>query len=145
MSALGPITEVARVPSILDGDLRLLLFGRHSLFEEFHLATRVVGDREDLVELDLRLHAVALYNAVEPRSAVERLGVLDALPLIHASRPAAFAPDEVLAYQPLHLAEAGRDLVKVLATRGVVDLRRQLVSYGGGNHGMSSARLVLAQ
>src|SRR5215471_19258771 len=85
-------------------------FGCRRFLEEFDLAARVVGERKDLVELDLRRHAVALHDAVEPWPAVERFGVLNALPLVHATRPAAFAPDKVLADQPLHLAEAGRDL-----------------------------------
>jgi len=52
--------------------------------------------REDLVELDLRAHAIALDDSVEPRPAVEDLGILASLPLIDASRAAALAPDEVL-------------------------------------------------
>src|SRR5882757_5506419 len=113
------------------------LFGGHGLLEELDLAACVVGHRKDLVELDLRVHAVALNDAVEPRPSVERPGVLDALPLVDAARPIAFVPDEVLADQALHLAEAGGDLVKVLAARGVVDVRRQFVSYCGGNHAVS--------
>src|ERR1700730_354208 len=46
-------------------------------------------------------------------------------------------PDEVLADQPRPLAEVGCDLVKVLAARGTVDLRRQFVSYNGGDHATS--------
>lgn len=65
------------------GEIPPRLFGGHGLLEEPDLAARVVGHRKDLVELDLRLHAVALHDAVEPRSGIERLGVLDALPLVH--------------------------------------------------------------
>jgi hypothetical protein len=39
----------------------------------FDLVARGVGDREHLVEHDLRFHALALYDAVKPRPAVERL------------------------------------------------------------------------
>src|SRR4029077_13150935 len=87
-----------------------------------------------LVEFDLRAHAVALDDAVEPRPAVEDVGVRAGLPLIDASRPAALAPDEVLADQPLHALEPGCDLVKVLAAGGGVDVGRQLVADGGGDH-----------
>src|SRR3984893_1587038 len=114
------------------------LFGGHGLLGEFDFAARVVGHRKHLVELDQRLHAVALHDAVPPWSGVERLGVFDALPLVHAARPTAFAPDEVLADQALHRAEAWCDLVKVLAACGVVDVRRQFVAHRGGNHVMSS-------
>src|SRR5580704_7328180 len=104
------------------------------LLEELDLSARVVGQREDLVELDLRVHAVALDDAVEPRPAVEDLGVLAGLPLVDASGPAPLAPDEVLADQSLHALEPRRDLVKVLAAGGVVDMGRQLVANGGGDH-----------
>ena len=112
-------------------------FGGSGLLEKLNPSARVVGHRKDLVEIDLWLHAVALDDALEPRPGVECLGVLDAIPLVHAARPAAFGPDEVLADQPGHLAEVGCDLVKVLAARGIVDLRRQFVSYNGGDHATS--------
>src|ERR1700681_536843 len=107
-------------------------FGGSGLPEQLNPSARVVGHRKDLVEVDLWLHAVALDDALEPRPGVERLGVLEAIPLVHAARPAAFGPDEVLADQPRHLAEVGCDLVKVLAARGIVDLRRQFFSTTGG-------------
>src|ERR1700750_3144355 len=97
-------------------------FGGSGLPEQLNLSARVVGHRENLVEIDLWLHAVALDDALEPRPGVERLGVFDTIPLVHAACPAAFGPNEVLADQPRHLAEVGCDLVKVLAARGVVDL-----------------------
>src|SRR5258708_5014141 len=106
-------------------------FGGNRLLEQLNLAARVVCYRKNLVKIDLRLHAVALDDALEPRPGVERLGVLDALPLVHAARPAAFGPDKVFADQARRLAEVRRDLVKVLATRGVIDLRWQFVSYDG--------------
>src|SRR5512147_1499122 len=110
------------------------------LLEELDAAAYVVGQREDLVELDLRTHTIALDDAVEPRSTVEDLGILAGLPLIDAARPAALAPDEVLADQSLHVLEPGRDLVKVLAAGGAVDVGRQLVADGGGDHRASSGR-----
>jgi hypothetical protein len=51
-------------------------FGSHGLVEELNLAARVARYRKDLIELDLRFHAVALHDAVEPWPGVERLGVL---------------------------------------------------------------------
>src|SRR5271156_5080380 len=111
--------------------------GGSGLLEQLNPSARVVGHRKDLVEIDLWLHAVALDDALEPRPGVERLGVLDAIPLVHAAGPAAFGPDEVLADQPRHLAEVGCDLVKVVPARGIVDLRRQFVTYNGGNHATS--------
>src|SRR6266446_1872858 len=71
----------------------------HRLLEELDGAPGVVGEGEHLVELDARTHPVALDDAVEPRSAVERLRVLERLPLVDTAGPAALAPDEVLAEQ----------------------------------------------
>src|SRR5437899_6977398 len=88
-------------------------------------AARVVGQREHFVELDLRMHAVALDDPGEPRTAVERLRVIESCPLIDAAGPAALAPDEVFADQAAHLLEIGCDLVKVLSAGCVVDMRRQ--------------------
>src|SRR5271166_4032687 len=73
------------------------LFRSDSFLEEFDLAARVVGHRKNLVELDLRVHAVARHDAVEPWSTIECLGVLDGLPLVHAPRPPAFIPDKMFA------------------------------------------------
>src|SRR6266849_11129964 len=112
--ASAPSGSAAALPP---GDQRILL-------EELDAPARVVGQREDLIELDLRAHAIALDDAVEPRAAVEDLGVLASLPLIDTSRPAALAPDEGLAEQSLHVLEPGRDLVKVRAAGGVVDVGR---------------------
>src|SRR5262245_5369276 len=112
----------------------------HVVLEPFDSAPGIVRQREDLVELDLRPHAVALDDAVEPRSAVKALGILERLPLIDASRPAALAPDEVLADQALHVLEAGRDRVEMLPARRVVDVRRKLVSDGGRDHVRSLRR-----
>src|SRR5713226_7497871 len=94
----------------------------HVVLEPFDRAPCVVREREDLVELDLRRHAVALDDAVEPCPAVKGLGILERLPLIDAPCPAALAPDEVLADQALHLLEAGGDLVEVLPAGCAVDV-----------------------
>src|SRR5258705_11848482 len=102
-------------------------FGGSGLLEQLNPSARVVGHRKDLVEIDLWLHAVALEDALEPRPGVERLGVLDAIPLVHAAHPAAFAPNKLLAEYPLHLVEVGCDLLKVLSARGLVATLRQIV------------------
>src|SRR5213596_907417 len=107
------------------------------LLEQLDGATRVVGQGEHLVELDLRLHAIALDDPVAPGSAVEGPGVVERLPLVDAAGPAAFAPDEVFADQTLRLPEPGRDRVEVRPARGDVDVSRQLVADGGGDHGAS--------
>src|ERR1700730_15215649 len=107
---------------------------RVQLRVELDAAACVVGQREDLVELDLRVRAVALDDAVESRPAADRLGLLAGLPLIDATRPAALAPDEVLADESLHVLEPRRDLVKVLAAGGGVDVGGERASDGGGDH-----------
>src|SRR3989441_2216621 len=107
------------------------------LLEQLDGATRVVGQCEHLVELDLRLNAVALDDRVAPGSAVEGPRVVERLPLVDAAGPAAVAPDEVLADQALRLAEPGSDRVEVRPARGGVDVSRQLVEDGGGDHGAS--------
>src|SRR5713226_3156598 len=104
------------------------------LLEQLHGAAGVVGDGEHLVELDVGVHAVALHDAVPPRTAVEGLGVLQGVPLIDAAGPSALAPDEVLADEPLGVAKARRDLVEVGAARRVDDVRWELVANGGGDH-----------
>src|SRR6185295_3787496 len=58
---------------------------------------RVIGDREDVEELDLGLHAVALDDALAPRPRVKRVGVSARAPLVDAAGNAALAPDEMLA------------------------------------------------
>src|SRR5262249_29601611 len=133
----GPTTEIECDRRRISDAIHRLPGGL-GLPEKLDLAACIIGDRKDLVEVDLRIHAVAFDNAVEPRPAIKGLGVLDALPLVDAARPAAFTPDEVLADQPLQLAKPRCDLVKVLAAFGITDVRRQLVSYGGGDHLVSS-------
>src|SRR5262245_26106046 len=70
---------------------------KHRLLEQLDGAVCVVGEREHLVELDLRLHAVALDDPFEPRPGIEGLRIPKRLPLINAARPSPFAPYEVLA------------------------------------------------
>src|SRR5690242_7823124 len=48
---------------------------------------RIVGDTCRLEELDLRVHAVALADAVEPGPGVERLGCGPCLPQVDAAGP----------------------------------------------------------
>src|SRR5262245_34014352 len=115
---LRPNLGVTRI-----GKLRSRL-PEHWLLEQLDRAPRVVSQREHLVELDLRMHAVPLDDPVEPRSGVEGLGGLKRLPLIDTTRPAAFAPDEVLADETVHSSESGCDLVKVLSAGLIVDVRR---------------------
>src|SRR4029453_10811426 len=107
---------------------------RHRLLEQLDRAPRVVGEREHLVELDLGAHAIPLDDAVETGAAVEALRVLQRLPLVDATGPAALAPDEVLADQALRLLEPRRNLVKVLSARRVVDRGRELVPDGRRDH-----------
>src|SRR4029453_8097939 len=73
-----------------------------ALLEQLDGTARVVGEREHLVELDLRTHAVPLDDTVEPGTAIEAPGVFECLPLVDAAGPTALAPDEVLADQSLH-------------------------------------------
>src|SRR2546428_411265 len=58
---------------------------QHRLLEQLDGATRVVGQCEHLVELDLRLHAIALDDRVAPGSAVEGPRVVERLPLVDAA------------------------------------------------------------
>src|SRR6266478_6825939 len=90
-----PVQPPPLRPSAADErDILSESFGGSGLLEQLNSSARVVGQRKDLVEIDLWLHAVALDDALEPRPGVERLGVLDAIPLVHAARPAAFGPNQ---------------------------------------------------
>ena len=55
---------------------------------EQHRVDRVVGHASGVEILDLRVHAVALAHAGEPRPRIERLGVGARLPQIDATGPA---------------------------------------------------------
>ena len=55
---------------------------------EQHRLGRVVGNTSGVEILDLRIHAVALADAGEPRPRIERLGVGARLPQIDAAGPA---------------------------------------------------------
>src|SRR2546428_4633846 len=81
------------------------------------------------------MNPVAPDDPCEPRTAVDRLRVIEGRPLKDAPGPAALAPDEVFANQAPRLLEIGCDLVKVLSAGCVVDVRRQLVADGRGDHG----------
>src|SRR5438445_3331704 len=136
----GPPGEAARSSASCSVRSRTSTVGsaEHGLLDQLDGAPGVVRQREHFVELDARRHAVALDDPGEPGAAVERLRVLAGLPLVDAAGPAALAPDEVLADQAGDLPEAGRDLVEVLPARGVVDVGRQLVAHGRGDHTASS-------
>jgi hypothetical protein len=60
---------------------------------------------------------------------VIQTALVGAVFLVPNTRPTAFIPDEMLAYQSLHIAETWRDIVKVIAACRAVDMRRQFVSY----------------
>src|SRR6266851_3515405 len=87
---------------------------------------RIVGNAGGLEILDLRLHAVAVANAVEPGSGVERVGVGAALPQIDAAGPAALGIDELLADEAWDAAEAGRNGAEMRGAGVEVDAWRQL-------------------
>src|SRR4029077_13885766 len=92
--------------------------------------------------LDLRIHAVALADAGEPRPAVERLGVGAALPQIDAASPAILGINELLAYQPRHAAEAGRDVAEMLGAGVQINRWRQLVLHDRRDHRLFSSRII---
>ena len=73
----------------------------------------IVGDRGGVEVADLGVHPVALADALEPGAGVEGLGVGAIPPQIDAARPTVLGIDELLADQPPHLAEAGRDLTEM--------------------------------
>jgi hypothetical protein len=56
-----------RVRALEPGSVLLAEAGLGILLEELDAAARVVRQRELLIELDLRAHAVALDDAVDPR------------------------------------------------------------------------------
>src|SRR5437868_1707024 len=56
----------------------------------------IVGDAGGLEILDLRLHTVALADAVEPRAGIKSLGIGAAVPQIDAAGPAVLGVDELL-------------------------------------------------
>src|SRR3977135_3038851 len=101
---------------------------------------RIVGDAGGVEILDLRVHAVALADAGEPRPGVERLGVGAAPPQIAATGPAILGIDELLAYQARHRAEPRRDIAEMLGAGLQIDRRRQLVLHDRGNHRLHSFR-----
>src|SRR5882757_6922575 len=87
-SACRPPVQPPPRPSAADErDILSESFGGSGLLEQLNSSARVVGQRKDLVEIDLWLHAVALDDALEPRPGVERLGVLDAIPLVVPVKP----------------------------------------------------------
>ena len=83
--------------------------------------------------------SVALDDAVPPRPGIEGLGGFARLPLVDPAGSPVIAADEVLADQPRHVAEAGRDLMVVVAAGRPVDGRRQRIADDGANHGVLPA------
>src|SRR5215469_7850485 len=92
-----------------------------------HGFDRIVGDARGLEKLDLRIHSVALADAVEPRPGVEGFGIGPALPQIDTAGPAVFRIDELIADKPRHRPEPRRDLAEIFGARLLVDRRRQFV------------------
>src|SRR4051812_16940023 len=102
-----------------------------------HRFRRIVCDAGGMEILDLRVHAVALADAVEPRPAVEGFGVAAVLPQIDAAGPAVLGIDELLPDQPRHAAEAWRDVAEMLGTGLEIDRGRQFVLHDRGDHRVS--------
>ena len=97
-------------------------------FGIYDFAAGILHDRKCREIFDLRIHAVARQNAVEPWSLVERLGVGQRVPLIDASGDAVLGPDELLADETLLAGEARRDLVEVRQAFVSADGRRKFVA-----------------
>src|SRR5215472_4848855 len=95
---------------------------------------RIVGDAGCLEELDVRVHAVALADPIQPRPGVERVGRRPRLPQVDAPGPAVLGVDELLADQPGYGAEARRDGAEMRRAGGEIDVGRQLVLDDRGNH-----------
>src|SRR5215472_13017552 len=93
---------------------------------EQHRLGRVVGHASGVEVLDLRIHAVALADAREPRPRIERLGVGARLPQIDAAGPAVLGINELLADESRHRPKARRDLAEMLGAglRSIFDGRR---------------------
>src|SRR5712691_4702285 len=107
---------------------------------------RVVSNAGGVKIFDLRVHAVAVANAVEPGSGIERVGVGAALPQIDAAGPAVLGIDELLADEARDVAEAGRDVAEMRGAGVEIDARRQLVLHDRGDHRcpLSNATFVTA-
>src|SRR5262249_20202379 len=101
----------------------LRLFGRIGQEDR---AGCVVGDAGRLEELDLRVHAVALADAVQPGPGVERFGRCVCLPQVDAAGPAALGVDEVLADQPRDAAEARWDGADTRRAAAQAEARREV-------------------
>src|SRR5579862_8366143 len=99
---------------------------------------RVIGDAGGLEILDLRVHAVALADAVKPRAAVEGVGGGARLPQVDPARPAVLGVDELLADQAGHGAEPWRDLAEMSGAVLQADVGRQTVLHDRGDHPVAS-------
>src|SRR6516165_7189305 len=110
---------------------------------EQHRLGRVVGHASGVEILDLRIHAIALADAGEPRPRIERLGVGARLPQIDAAGPAVLGVNELLADEPLHRPKTRRDLAEMLGAGLEVDIRWQAILDDCGNHGHTPPRTIL--
>src|SRR5258708_25599556 len=106
-----------------------------SLLDRSGLARRLVGKRDRLKILDLRIVAVACANAVPPRAGIEGFGVGLGFPHIDATGDAAFLPaDELLPEEAFGLQEIGRDLREMFAAFLKTNRWRQVIENNGGDH-----------
>src|ERR1700732_5487433 len=95
----------------------------------------LVGQRDRLKILHLRVIAVTRANAVLPGAAVEGFGVFLGFPHIDATGDTAFFPaDELLAQEAFGFQEIGRDFGEMLAAFLETDRWRQVIENDGGDH-----------
>src|SRR6202171_890192 len=109
---------------------------------EQHRLGRIVGHASGVEILDLRIHAVALANASEPRPRIERLGVGARRPQIDAPGPAVLGINELLANEPRHGPKDRRDLAEMLGAGLEVDTRRKAILDDCGNHGAHTSQTL---
>src|SRR5258707_4169129 len=99
------------------------------------LAGRLVGQRDRLKILYLRVVVVTRANAVPPGAGVEGFGVGLGFPHIHATGDAAFFPaDKLLPDEAFCLQEIGSDLGKMFAAFLKTNRWRQVIENNSGNH-----------
>src|SRR5258705_2871302 len=99
------------------------------------LAGRLVGKRDGLKILDLRVVAVACANPVPPGAGIEGFGVGLGFPHIDATADAAFLPaDKLLPEEAFGLQEIGSDFRKMFAAFLKTNRWRQVIENNGGDH-----------
>jgi len=91
---------------------------------------------------NLRVHAIALTDAVEPRPRIERLRVGAGLPQIDAAGSAVLGINELLADEPWQGPKARRNFAEMFGARREADIRRQAILDDCGNHGRNSLRVA---